>query len=220
MLYSPVYKYLCNMHISPQELEATLNSRLNKPLPGIEAQLRMAPAGRKGLDLNKLNKEKVKHAAVLALFVVRQNTAHLLLTKRVSYGGVHSGQMSFPGGRKEAGDTDYRATALRETFEEIGATPENITLKGALTPLYIPPSNFYVEPFVGILNRDQEFVRELREVESIHLIPFHEVLNKANLRYEDYVLGGVPTKVPYYHLNQQKVWGATAMIISELKSLF
>jgi 8-oxo-dGTP pyrophosphatase MutT (NUDIX family) len=180
----------------------------------------MAPSGRRGTDLSNLNKAQVKHAAVLALFVPVEEQVHLLLTKRVTYPGVHSGQMSFPGGRKEIGDPDYQATALRETHEEIGVPSERITLKGALTPLYIPPSNFYVEPFVGILNKHQPFTPEAREVESIHLVPFDDILNEVNVHYEEHLLGGIKTKVPFYLLNNQKVWGATAMIISELKSLF
>jgi 8-oxo-dGTP pyrophosphatase MutT (NUDIX family) len=201
-------------------VKETFKKRLTGPLPGLSAQLKMAPAGREGLDIEQLDKANVKHAAVLALFTEIEQEAHLVLTKRVSYPGVHSGQMSFPGGKKEQQDENYMQTALRETEEEIGVHANNVEVAGELSPLYIPPSNFYVQPFIGFLNNHQSFKAQELEVEKIHLIPFYEVLQAENQSFQDFNRNGQIVQVPVFKLDNQIVWGATAMMISELKSLY
>ncbi len=208
------------MSYTIHEIDTKLEFALQKPLPGLNAQLQLAPEGRALLDIDKLDKRKVKHAAVLALFMEHKRRPALILTKRVSYPGVHSAQMSFPGGKKEDTDNNYRETALRETHEEIGVAPEHISVKGALSPLYIPPSNFYVQPYVGILHEKQPLFPQAGEVDKIHLIDFEQLLDDTYLRYEDFQRNGLNMRVPLFMLNGEKIWGATAMMISELRSLF
>ncbi len=208
------------MQCTLSELKQTLTQKLKNPLPGLAAQLKMAPIGRENLDLKKLNKQKVKHAAVLALFTEVNNQAHIILTKRVAYKGVHSGQISFPGGKKEAADSNYQATALRETEEEIGVSPTNVDVLGALTPLYIPPSNFYVEPFLGCILNIQKFTPQPREVAEILLIPFSDILKESNQSYEKFTRNNVEMEVPVFKVHNETVWGATAMMLNELRTLY
>lgn len=208
------------MQYTLSELKHVLTQKLKQPLPGLAAQLKMAPVGREHLNLKNLDQKKVKHAAVLALFTEVNNQAHIILTKRVSYLGVHSGQISFPGGKKENSDTNYQATALRETEEEIGVLSTNVDVLGALTPLYIPPSNFYVEPFLGCIKNSQKFTPQPREVAKILLIPFHEILSETNQSFEKFNRNNIEVEVPVFKVHNETIWGATAMMLNELRTLY
>jgi 8-oxo-dGTP pyrophosphatase MutT (NUDIX family) len=191
------------------------------PLPGELSQLKMSPPFRK--KLIEIQKDKIinaKQSAVMALFYPDEaNMTRFVLILRKTYKGVHSAQVGFPGGKLEPNETNKEA-ALRETFEEVGVNPSKIKVLKALTELYIPPSNFFVHPFLGICNEQPIFVKQESEVEAVL-----EVSLDSLLKEENGVTKSVSTpfevnvEVPAYLLNSHLVWGATAMILSEVKDL-
>ena len=135
----------------------TLKHRLGLPLPGLEGQLRMAHAGRRLSMTNFQVPVDARLGAVLALFYEEDFGLKMPLILRPSGSAVHSGQVSFPGGKFEESDEGLEATALREAEEEIHVPREDVEVLGRLTDLYIPPSNFLVHPFVGISSRRPDF---------------------------------------------------------------
>jgi len=192
----------------------------NTQLPGIEAQFKLAPKMRLEYNAKKIEANNPKIAAVLALFYPNQNNeVSLLLTKRANYIGTHSGQISFPGGKFEKSDLNLKETALRETFEEVGIFQEKIDILREITEVYIPPSNFSVTPFIGILN-DIPVFKLNSEVAKIIEIPFPDLI-------DDTMLGSISitnsymkeTSVPCFNFDGSVIWGATAMILSEIKEL-
>lgn len=193
-----------------------LELALHYPLPGEDAQAKMAPEGRRpGEKFSVIQPDHREAAVLLMLYPVQDAGLHFALIQRQTYKGVHSGQIAFPGGSREAGEL-FRATALRETFEEIGVPSVNIDILGALSPLYIPPSNFMVYPFVGYYPFHPKFKAQMREVAGIIQIPVSALLNagiEASETRNHSLLGQV--EIPYYNLGGYKIWGATAMILSE-----
>jgi len=182
----------------------------------------MVPAFRR--ELMKKNQElKVtpKKAGVLALcYPGEENAAYILLILRKTYEGVHSNQIAFPGGKEEELDTDLLSTALRETEEEVGIPMKNVTVIKELTQVYIPPSNFMVSPFIGICFEQPAFSIQEEEVEKVVEVPIKDLLN------DDFICSkkiktsyAVDVDVPAFNLNDYTVWGATAMMLSEVKDL-
>jgi 8-oxo-dGTP pyrophosphatase MutT (NUDIX family) len=197
-----------------------LEDLLNKELPGEEAQFSMAPITRKRLtDVSKENFNP-KQSAVLILLFPDGPSIQTILIQRGKYEGVHSGQIAFPGGRYEETDFDLKQTALRETAEEIGVPSENINVIGCLTDVYITPSNFLVKPFIGVLHQKPDFILDPVEVDKV--IPVDLLsLNNKDIRKEKSILqsGGFKVKTPYFEIEGLTVWGATAMMISELNAV-
>ena len=153
----------------------------------------------------------------LLIFQNADDGTHFILTERAQYKGVHSAQISFPGGKIEKLDTNLSATALRETQEEIGI--KNITLIRELTTTYIPPSNFMVTPFLGYINSEQDFTPNI-EVNKIIKVDVMQLLNDANLINKNMTTSYMKNiDVPCFMLNNYTVWGATAMMLSEIKDL-
>jgi hypothetical protein len=137
---------------------------------------------------------------------------------RPRYPGVHSGQISLPGGKVEPTDQDLAETALRESKEEIGVNPENIRLLGNLTNLYIPPSNFMVTPFVGYQSVRPVFKPDPSEVAEIIEVSLDSFLDNSIIRQKRMKLAlGLTMKVPAYCIGSHVIWGATAMILSEFR---
>ena len=203
-----------------QFLKENLPSLLQQPLPGEAAQFKMAPQNRKPISSLKPNMAKAKQAAVLAILENYKNEVHLIVTLRKTYKGVHSGQISLPGGKKEKQDANFLATALRETHEEIGTPPSALSLAGALSPIYIPPSNFYVEPFVAFADEELALIPEEKEVAQIYRLPFLELLNPKNAGETKVIVGdNVKLNTPAFLINELTIWGATAMILSELNAV-
>lgn len=193
-----------------------LRQSLKHPLPGPEAQYRMAHVARRGRQQVPGTARK---AAVLALLYPRENQWHIVLIERVTHqDDRHSGQISFPGGRHDATDPDLAATALREAEEEVGVNGHRIELIGSLTDLYIPVSNYLVHPYVGFTESSPEFVPEKREVNDILEVPFSFFLKKDTVRTRHLTINPQITlrDVPYYHVFDKTIWGATAMMLSEL----
>ncbi len=161
-----------------------------------------------------------KQAAVLALIYPNaRHRAQMVFILRKTYKGHHSGQISFPGGKREVFDMDLKATALRETQEEIGVPPELITIKQQLSPIFIPISNFEVQPFLGICNQSPDFKLDPVEVESILELPFAQILHNP-LVAMNHTYFGQSYALKAFEVNHYKIWGATAMILSEIVQLF
>ncbi len=191
-------------------------------LPGQDAQLRMAPGLRREeiRSMGSGNKP-VESGVMILIFPCENEQAHTVLIKRPLYDGVHSGQISFPGGRREKSDRSITETALRETQEEIGVEPAAVDVTGKLTDLYIPPSNYIVSPVVGLMHEKPLFTADEKEVDRILEIP-------VNVFFDDRFIENVPInmssgeciKTPCFLFNGHIIWGATAMILSEFKEMF
>jgi 8-oxo-dGTP pyrophosphatase MutT (NUDIX family) len=198
-----------------------LHRSFKRPLPGINAQYKLVPSGRAKPDLEHIKHARnPRYAGVLALFYPIENVPHVVLMKRTTYPGVHSGQISFPGGQKEHFDHDIIATALREADEEVGIQEPDVQVVGSLTEVYIPPSNFLVTPVIGLQFDQPSFKADKTEVDSILEVPFHQFLLPENLLRAKVEAGGYTLQVPSYHVQNEVIWGATAMMISELTHLF
>lgn len=193
-----------------------LKKQLSENLPGREAQTLMAPPGRLDYTVEEILQRSPRLGAVMLLLFEREGEWHTLFTKRHDYEGVHSGQMSFPGGKKEEDDHSFEAAALRETMEEVGIAPEDVRVLGQLSELYIPPSHFLVYPYVGWVAGAPEFKPDPREVKELVEIPIQHFLNedsrrKETIRTTKYELHDVPSFVYGDYI----IWGATAIILSE-----
>ena len=182
------------------------------PLPGEKVQLRMAP---KGIRNFPPNKNMPNPAAVLILLFPVIDEPYTVLMKRTEYQGAHSGQISLPGGKIEAIDVDLAQTALRETKEELGILSEKINIIGKLTPLFIPVSGFDVHPYVGVITEKPDWNPDLNEVSYLIETSISELASAAVIKSEMRQLFGNELEVPFYHLHNEKIWGATAMMISE-----
>lgn len=203
-----------------KDFTQSLADRLKEPLPGLEAQLKMASQFRLPLDMNQFDLSKAKRGAVLILLYPHENTINTVLTLRPSYKGVHSGQVSFPGGKPEPSDVNLAATALREANEEIGLITGSVELIGTLSDLYIPPSNFLVSPFIAKVSEKPILIRNEREVEKIIEVPLTYFLDES-VRKEKEVnpYGKFKFTTPYYDVFGDTVWGATAMMLSEMMEI-
>lgn len=192
---------------------------LTGDLPGMLAHQVMAPVTRplKAFDLTDYPDAKV--AAVMILLYPKQDNIFLALIKRPDYSGVHSGQVSFPGGKSEDSDVDYQFTALRETEEEIGVKASLIQVIGQLSNVYIPPSNFFVFPFVGYLDHSPQFLPDANEVEYMIEFPVHTLLDPTIKSTVKINRPEATFEAPCYLINGHTVWGATAIILSEFEFL-
>lgn len=192
---------------------------LNQQLPAVEAHIKMSPLERvRSLDKDFYKDKNPRLSAVMMLFYPIYGITHLVLIKRNAYPGVHSSQISFPGGKAEPQDKSLAETALRETFEEIGVPPDAINVVMPFSEIYIPPSNFLVYPFLGITENEPAFKPNPDEVVAIIQLPLDVFLDEAIV-----VSTGMQTSyaenlmVPAFKFEEYIVWGATAMILSELK---
>lgn len=192
-----------------------LSLRLQKPLPGQDAHDKMASEGRLKFMMPSPN-ERTRESAVLILFYPANNEIFIPLILRPQYDGVHGGQMAFPGGRAEKEDENLIRTAMREAQEEIGVRLTDITVIGQLTKLYIPPSNFFVQPVIGFMNKKPNFYPDAREVDKVIEIALQEIINPAIIGRKILTVRGVEINAPFYQIQEHTVWGATAMMISEL----
>lgn len=204
-----------------QDFLAHVPKLMEVGLPASEAHFKMAPLERiESMKNLKIETKNPKTAAVMMLFYPKNGETHLVLIVRNSYQGVHSAQIAFPGGKYEPRDQIFENTALRETHEEIGIPPDSIEILKAFTRLYIPPSNFMVYPFFGICRDEIVFVPDTSEVAdiielSLSVFMGDDILVSVNLTtsYAENIM------VPAFKIEEHIVWGATAMMLSELKEV-
>jgi 8-oxo-dGTP pyrophosphatase MutT (NUDIX family) len=192
----------------------------NVPLGGMDSQFKMAPAIRKNFDLKSIIKPNAKSAATLALFYPnKKNETCFLLTQRAIYDGTHSAQISFPGGKTEKNDLNLEFTALRETFEETAVEMNDISIYRELTKTYVPPSNFWVTPFMGTIEYRPNFTAN-NEVSAFIEVRLKDILDDSSIIIKNMSTSYMKNvDVPCFKLNDYIVWGATAMILSEIKDL-
>ncbi len=200
--------------MSPAVEIDTVRRALKKSLPGMDAQARMMPRPRAPSQ----NDEPARGGGVLLLLYPVGKELSTVLTRRTEHLPNHKGQISLPGGTRHPGET-FEETALREAHEELNVNPQQVDILGRLTPLYIPPSNYRIHPILGYAAARPAFQREPREVAEVLEVPLRRLLDPNTIREEDWQLRGVPVRVPFFELNEHKVWGATAMVLSEFVEL-
>ena len=194
-----------------------LSEKLKNPLPGESAHEVMQASS--NLRLNFKPNHRTRKSAVLILFYPYQGQIYFPLILRPAYDGVHSGQVAFPGGRYELSDENLIRTALREAQEEIGLRLTDVKILGTLTELFIPPSNFFVLPVIGCIPYRPDFFPDAREVEDVFQIKLDEISDNSIVGSSDIIVRGEQVIAPHYEVQGHKIWGATAMMISELLSV-
>jgi 8-oxo-dGTP pyrophosphatase MutT (NUDIX family) len=200
----------------------SLSKIKNIELPAESSHLKMVPPFRQ--ELLKSQSEaikKAKHAGVLALFYPDlNNKTKFVLILRKTYKGVHSAQIAFPGGKLEKNDASLEITALRETYEEVGVPIDSVNIVKKISQVYIPPSNFYVQPYIGFIDKTPNLIKQEDEVETILEIAIEHFLDDNSLITKRVRTSySVEVEVPAFKLNGYVVWGATAMMLSEIKDL-
>lgn len=182
----------------------------------------MAPQSRitqlKEIRLKNINTRK---AAVMALFYPdKEEQTHVLLILRKTYKGAHSNEIAFPGGKEEPSDIDLKTTALRETFEEVGVPVEKVEVIRSISNVYIPASNYEVQPFIGLYKSPEPFFKQESEVEALVEVSLLDFLDDAKITEEKLTTSYTEKiVVPAFKLNGYTVWGATAMMLIEIKEL-
>lgn len=208
------------MKSAQQNFLQALEDRLKKPLPGFRVQEKLEPATRKLLARFPSPGKPPRESAVLILLYYENKDFHTVFIRRNQYEGVHSGQIAFPGGKMETEDPSHTHTALREAWEEIGLPMNTVKVLGLLSPLFIPPSNFNVQPVVGYTNEAIDFKADITEVAEIFSVSFQSLLDPTNQKKETIIVkDGLQIEVPCYVYDSKIVWGATSMILSEFIDL-
>jgi 8-oxo-dGTP pyrophosphatase MutT (NUDIX family) len=202
------------------DFEDWLTQRLTRPLPGYEAQRKMMNVNRP--HVNPVP-DQARQAGVLLLIYPEDRDRKLVLIERPKDGSIHSGQVAFPGGKKEDSDPDIIQTALREANEEVNLNPHQVSIIGSLTSLYIPVSNFEVHPVLafspaypgGLKPADAEVARILH-FSFRDIFPQKEWVKVTASGFPGILLRTLAYKLTDAHF----IWGATAMILSELEALW
>lgn len=194
-------------------LVARLTVRLGTELPGSAAQRLMAPVPRTPWPTD-LSPEAARQAAALLLLYPLEGTACLALTRRASHLTRHGGQISFPGGVIEPEET-VEGSALREAHEEVGVDPTEVRVIGRLTPLHIFVSGFVVHPVVAAAGARPQFAPDPYEVDRILDVPLPVLMDPATVRLRRKTAEARHFEVPYFSIDGETVWGATAMMLAE-----
>jgi len=194
-------------------IQAKLQQIFTQPLPGEAAQNIMSPSNRFPGGLSN-NWSTARNCSVMLLLYQQQGEWRIIFMKRPSYDGVHSGQVSFPGGKWEQQDKDAWDAAVRETIEEIGITNPIVKL-GQLTSIYIPHSNSLVYPMVGMVDEIGTLSPDSFEVEQLIEAPLFDFYQAENLGSFTFNVAGETISAPCYNIDGHCIWGATAMIMSE-----
>ena len=209
------------VNISYNDLAGILRARPFDALPGMEIQLEMAPTNRRNeIRARGSGQSPVKSSVLLLLYPGERGEPLMVFIQRPRYDGAHSGQIAFPGGRYESTDKDLEQTALREAQEEVGVDPDRVEVIGGLTPLYIPPSNYIVSPFVGLTDRRPAFVPDKKEVDRLLELPLSAFRERNNKQMRAITLStGIRLQTPCFVIHGEMIWGATAMIMAEFLAL-
>lgn len=188
-------------------------------LPGESSHQEMIPFRLKSTLTIKNSNPKL--SAVLCLIYKHEDHLEIILIERQKDGGKHSGQISFPGGKKEESDKNLAETALRESNEEIGIEPSSVRILGKLTNVYIPVSNFSVEPYVGIIDKPISYILSEREVNAVFTIKHNELIDPNSKTHKDISnhQGHKIKNVPCFYIDNKIIWGATSLILNELKEI-
>jgi 8-oxo-dGTP pyrophosphatase MutT (NUDIX family) len=199
------------------QLISRLDHHLKSPLPGREAHLIMSPVPVDHRRFESVLPENHRKSGVLILFYPIGSDSFFPLIKRPEYQGYHSGQVAFPGGKMEKDDENIVQTALREAEEEVGIDRRDVQILGSLSNLFIPTSNFLVSPVIGFVEKQPDFVPEAKEVSRIIqtelLLLFKQEIRKRKILT---LSQNLSLDTPYFDIEGEVVWGATAMILSEL----
>jgi len=196
-----------------------LKIELEKDLPGTEVQWQMASSDRMVRNFPRVPGKDARIAAVLILLYPNDGSIYTVFMQRHNYDGVHGGQISFPGGKKETADSDVVHTAIREAMEETGVNGAEINVLGALTPLFIPVSNMIVTPVVGWMDRRPDFSHQPEEVVFLIEAELKRFLDPAIIKIKPFEIRGEMLDVRYFDYDGNVIWGATAMILNELLNI-
>ncbi len=209
------------MSTTHHELIARVRERLSHPLPGHDDFRELSGYQRPDLATVMRQMPPPKESGVLALLYPSAGELHTMLMLRPAYDGVHSGQVGFPGGHREPGDTDILATALREFQEETGAESGNFEVLGTLTPVYIPPSRTLVTPVLAYTDRLGDLSPDPHEVAALIPVAVSHLMRDDILKRTKLFVSILQREVeaPYWDVDGHVVWGATALMIAELRKL-
>jgi 8-oxo-dGTP pyrophosphatase MutT (NUDIX family) len=190
-------------------------------LPGETAHADLMPVNRPFSSHALRKATNYRQSAVGIVLHQHNNAVHCVLIQRPDYPGVHGKQISFPGGKMDLDDPDLEFTAKREIHEEISVQPELLETIGQLTEVYIPVSKFLVQPYVFYLHETPELIPDPREVQEVFSFEIESLLQKDIIRHTDMRLGNglIQKNIPYFDINGKVVWGATAMILSEVRAI-
>jgi 8-oxo-dGTP pyrophosphatase MutT (NUDIX family) len=193
-----------------------LASEIKKGLPGTEVQWQMGSSDRFARNFPRVPGPDARPASVLILLFPDNGSISTVFMQRPEYDGVHSGQISFPGGKQEAADPDSVATALREAREETGVNISDIKIIGTLTPLFIPVSNMIVTPVAGWTGSKPLFRHDRKEVMFLFEADIAKFFEPSIIKYKDINIKGEKIGIRYFDYEGNMIWGATAMIMNEL----
>jgi 8-oxo-dGTP pyrophosphatase MutT (NUDIX family) len=201
--------------------ERQLRDTLARPLPGLDAQMRLSPTPRVGWD-PAVVPAGLRDAAGLILLYRMNREWCLPLTVRAASLRSHTGQVSLPGGRVDEGES-VEAAALREACEEIGVAPASVRVLGRLTPLHIPVSRHMLYPVIGITERRPDFRPAEQEVARILEVPVATLIDPAIVHHETWMRtiegASIEIDVPYFAIDGERVWGATGMVLAEFRAV-
>jgi 8-oxo-dGTP pyrophosphatase MutT (NUDIX family) len=193
-----------------------LKAEILKGLPGTEIQWQMSSLNRIANKFPLFPGEDARLAAVLILLYPENGIIHTVFMQRPEYDGVHGGQISFPGGKKEPEDDTIITTAIREAWEETGTDPHEVSVIGTLTPLYIPVSNMLVTPVVGWTDARPDFRHKTDEVQFLINAELKSFLDETIIKRKPFEVRGEMLDIRYFDYRGYTIWGATAMILNEL----
>jgi 8-oxo-dGTP pyrophosphatase MutT (NUDIX family) len=203
----------------PEEFIDKLKNEIKKGLPGTDVQWHMASSDRLLRGFPRTPGKDAREAAVLILLYPYNKSVYTVLMQRPDYNGVHGGQISFPGGKRESADETIIKTALREAYEETGADPARIKVIDILTPLFIPVSNTLVTPVVGWIESKPLFSHQAEEVVFLFDVEIKRLLDPAVVKIKAIEIRGELIDVKYFDYDGNVIWGATAMILYELLTI-